>query len=241
MRIILKDIPRLKVFKIEGQDELGEHEENYEKRRISIEEDSYLLSGEDEDITSIKNWKKHCCVITKDYVQTRSMIIGGLDWSVADSEDKDIAIEYFAYDESFSALINDTNKIIHLMGKGLTQQEAVVFLQNSYAKYHTKEKESYKLRNDSEKLTQTVITYLKIGDASSFVKTVKNLRGLYWQEGIVGTKHGLVGEGIMDYIFSEVGTDYELSGLEEEGFILNFGTWDDFKNALKDVFVNGNY
>jgi hypothetical protein len=236
MKLIKKDIPK--------EDSLfvgGESQEYYDKRRLSVEEDSYVLQGLDEDITSIENWKLVCCDLTTDYVQTRQRIIELFRWSNATSIEKDIAIEYFAYDPTESLATNDTNKVIHLIGKGMSSIEAELFLKDSYVSYHTKEKESYKKRNDSEKLSSVVLTYLNMQDASLFIKTVKNLRNLYWQSAIVGTQYGLVGEGIMDYINSVVGTDYENAGLEQEGFSLNVGTWDDFKNDLEDVLVNGVY
>lgn len=236
MKLILKDIP-----KIDSLFQGGEPTENYDKRRMAIEDDSYVLQGLDQDITSIESWDKYGSFICSDYLQTRDRIIDLFNWSTATDIEKDLVIAYFGYDKSLDTATNDTNKVAYLMGKGMTQAEAQGFLLLSYSKFHTKEKESCYKRANSEKLSVTMLTYLSIPDSRDFIETTKLLMDLYAQQGIFGTSYGSAGIGIMDYIESTVGTVYENVGLDSKGYILNTGTIADFKNDLTDILLNGNY
>jgi hypothetical protein len=236
MKLILKDIP-----KIDSVYQGGEPVEYYDKRRMAIESDSYVLQGADQDITSIQNWDKYGSFICSDYLQTREFIIDLFDWSTATDTEKDIVISYFGYDKALDMATNDTNKVAYLMGKGMTQADAQGFLVLSYSKFHTKEKGACYKRANCEKLSIVMLSYLSIIDSRDFIETTKLLMDLYAQQGIFGTSYGSAGVGIMDYIESTVGTVYENVGLDSKGYILNTGTITDFKNDLSDILLNGNY
>lgn len=236
MKLILKDIPKIDSLFVGG-----EPDEMYDKRRMTIEEDSYVLQGNDQDITTIENWNKYGSFICTDYLQIRDRIIDIFDWSTATDLEKDLVISYFGYDKSLDIATNDTNKITYLMGKGMTQTESEMFLVTSYSKFHTKEKESCCKRSNSEKISEVMLTFLSIPDSRDFIETTKGLLDLYSERGVFGINYGSAGVGIIDYINSTTGTVYENVGLESKGYILNYGTITDFKNSLLDVLVNGNY
>jgi hypothetical protein len=236
MKLILKDIPKIDHLFVGG-----EPNEMYDKRRMTIESDSYVLQGSDQDITSIENWDKYGSFICTDYLQTRNHIIDIFDWSTATDAEKDIVISYFGFDKSLDTATNDTNKVAYLMGKGMTQADAQGFLVLSYSKFHTKEKGACYQRANCEKLSIVMLSYLSIIDSRDFIETTKLLMDLYAQQGIFGTAYGVAGVGIMDYIESTPGTVYENVGLDSKGYIFNTGTLNDFKNDLKDILLNGNY
>jgi len=237
MKLILKDIPKLDSL-FEG----GESDENYERRRMTVEEDSYVLQGADQDITSIENWDKYGLFVCTDYLQVRDRILDIFDWNTATLSEIDIVISYFAYDKNVDAATNDANKVGYLMGQGLTLEEAQGFLVQAYAKFHTKERESCKSRSQSEKVSEVMLTFLSIPDASDFLHTVDGLLRFYSDEGVFGTAYGSAGVGILDYIESTPGTVYENTGLHTKGYEYNGGaTSEMFVAALKDVLLNGNY
>jgi len=90
MKLILKDIPKIDSLFVGG-----EPDEMYDKRRMTIEEDSYVLQGNDQDITTIENWNKYGAFICTDYLQVRDRIIDIFDWSTATDVEKDLIISYF--------------------------------------------------------------------------------------------------------------------------------------------------
>jgi hypothetical protein len=237
MKLILKDIPRLDSL-YEG----GEPQDFYDKRRVSKEEDSYVLQGLDEDITSIDNWKKWGSIVNNDYLQTRGYIIDICDWSNLTDAEKDIVIECFAYDNSLDQATNDSNKVTYLMGKGMSQIEAEAFLIQSFAEYRVHEKASCLARATSKQRDITVLTYLSSMDAKDFLETSKTLLELYKSEGVIGSEYGFVGVGVMDYIESTTGTVYENVGLASKGYTINGGAPIQMLiDGVKDIFVNGNY
>jgi len=238
MKIILKDIPR--------DDNVymgGEPDDKYNLRRMSVEEDSYVLQGSDEDITSIENWDKYGEFICTDYLQVRDRIIDIFDWTSSTNSEKDLVIDYFAHDKNETAANNDALKVAHLMSvHSMTQADAQSFLISAYAKFHSKERHSCKSRATSEKVSEVMLTFLSIPDASDFLHTVDGLLRFYSDEGVFGVNHGSAGVGIMDYIESTVGTVYENTGLHTKGYVYNGGATDQmFIDALKDVLLNGNY
>lgn len=239
MKLINKDIPRLDSL-FQG----GEPDENYDRRRLEVEEDSYVLQGDDEDITSAENWAKWSSKKTSDCLQTRMYIMETFRWDNNPTvADVDALIKYSAFDPTKTTEENDTNKVIHLMAnKGYgSSLEAQGVLLDAFSKFHTEEKEACALRAGSEALTTTLLTYLTLADVLDFNDTIRILKQDYIEEGVWGTEYG-VQEGIMDYVYSVPGTSYDSSGLEETGYILNGGApWSMFKDALKDILVNGIY
>jgi hypothetical protein len=236
MRLIKKNIAR--------QDNLfqgGEPDYHFIKRSLSIEQDDYVVSTGEEDITSVKNWHIYGNVVCTDYLQIRSNIITSFDWNSADSEDKDIIIDYHGRDDSVDENTNDTNKVIHLMSKGMSQQDASLYLLKIFSKHHIKEKESCYKRANSEKVTEIMVSFLSIHDSRDFIETTKTLLDLYVDRAVIGTNYGSAGLGIIDYIDSTSGTVYEFAGLSSKGYTLKNGTINDFINSLKDVLINGNY
>jgi len=100
MKIILKDIPRLDNFDVVGV--ANEPDEHYDNRRLTVVDDSYVLQGDDVDITTQelineivkKSYGKHETAGKEYFNQVRTDIYiqfttGGLTESeIYDIEDK---------------------------------------------------------------------------------------------------------------------------------------------------------
>lgn len=181
-----------------------------------------------------------------DYLKRRDIIISSFRWSNSNTDQTiDNVIENFAFDPTVDMTTNDTNKVVHLMTKkGMTQQESEDYLIKKFADFRVKERESYTNRRNSKQLTIVVSSLLSFTDARDFIETTKTLMDLYSEDGIVGVNYGVVGEGIIDYIESTVGTSYENTGLAVKGYTIKgapVNTLQDLIDGLKDVLINGNY
>ncbi len=182
--------------------------------------------------------------IDKDYLVNRDCIIIGMSnktWALMTSEDKYTAIDYFAKESSKDDTTANTEKVLFLMGTGLTQEQAQGYLLQAYAKHHTKEKQACLARATSELIDIVIGKYIPISDAADFVKVIGNLYNLYVTQGIKGINDGLAGEGLFDFIESTVGTAYETAGLAQQGYVLNTGDYPSFVSELMDILRNGNY
>lgn len=198
-----------------------------------------------EDITTISNFKSIGEEFATDYLQYRMWIDkyfnDNYGWSSANDIEKQIIIDFNLLDRDFDTTTNNTNKIVFLMGKGYSQQEAQGYLINAYAHHHTLDKYSCINRAESEALTRVVLTYLSVDDATDFIETTKTLVELYEDRAIKGVNYDSESVGFFDFIESTVGTVYETSGLSSKGYTLNTGTIQDCIDAMMDVLVKGNY
>lgn len=198
-----------------------------------------------EDITTILNLKSVGEEFATDYLQYRMWIDkyfnDSYGWSSSNDTEKQVIIDFNLLDRSLDDNTNNTNKVVFLMGKGYSQQEAQGYLIASYAHHHTLDKYSCRNRAESESLTKVVLTYLSVDDATDFIETTKTLVELYEDRAIKGVNYDSESVGFFDFIESTVGTIYENSGLSSKGYVVNIGTTQDFIDAMMDVLVKGNY
>lgn len=202
-----------------------------------------------DDITSIENWYYHYIQngICSDYLQMRDRVRDVLDekkWSGCTSTEKDIIIETYTRETNKSISVANTEKILHLIyNKGMSQANAISFLQSSFANFHIKEIEASLKRAQSYQLFKVIAKYLTISDAADFTRTITTPYHLYTTQGIRGINDGEAGEGLFDFIESTVGTSYETTGLMQQGYIMANGDSDatNFIIELMEVLRKGNY
>lgn len=185
------------------------------------------------NISSIVNWNLFGLDISNDYLVTKFEIrdlINSIGWNNLTNVEKDVAITYYAYPDITSA-------IIHLMvTKGMSQQQAQGFILQQWHRHHGNVILSCRQRWYYAKFI--VPQYLNFVDAETLFNTIESLAFAYNDMGRLGIEYGDKTNGIMDYIEST--NAYVGNGLRESGFTIS-GTWDNFIQAMKDVFVEGIY
>lgn len=206
---------------------------NNEKSFISVSIEDNTPSGYT-NITSIKNWKQFGLECVNDYLvfqrEIKSIVIAS-GWTNLTSEEKDIAIEYFAFDDSGDAMI-------YLMTeKGMSQENAMMFIVKHWHIHHGKMILCTKERWFQVKLI--VGMFISTADAEDLFNTAKMLIYGYTESGIIGKNYGDNTDGIMDFIESTNG--YVNNGLIEKNYNLNFGNWFYFIQGIKNVLVYGIY
>ena len=192
------------------------------------------IPDEYSDISSIEYWDKFGYNITNDYSVVKFAIkdiVTNTGWSNLTSDEKYLAIQYFSYPDTTSAVI------YLITEKGMSQTEAISFLTLEWHKHHLKTIESFKMRWNYAKLT--VLSYIDRLDGEDLFNTVKPLIDLYTDVGVLGIDFNDNQDGIYDYIYSING--FEDNGLEENNYTLLQGTWTSFKTTLKNVLVYGDY
>lgn len=197
-----------------------------------------------DDISSIENWVLYEPELGKDTLYIRERIRDLLNikgWNNCNNNEKDIIIKYYLKESVKSENDANTEKVMHLMGKGLTLLQAQGFLIQSFSDFHLKEINSCALRANSALLYTVIGKYLSIEDASDLIKVTYKLFYLYKTQAIRGTFYGTAGEGLLDFIASTPGTQYEFTGLEQQGYTLLAGTYLDFITDLLDILQHGNY
>jgi len=186
------------------------------------------------DITSIENWDKFGNGVANDYLVIKFEIrdIANLNgWSGLTNNEKDLAIKYYINPDMSQA-------VDYLMTvKGMTQNEAVAFLTQKWHIHHGKLLNACKERWYYVKIV--AVKYLTFADAEDLFDTARQLIYEYTEMGRLGIDYGDKNNGLMDYLMSTNG--YAGQGLEEENYTLQIGTWNDFKNKLKNVLVCGIY
>jgi hypothetical protein len=197
-----------------------------------------------DDITSIENWDKYGELACTDYFQIRDNIIDimtDLRWSGLTSNEKYIAIKYYAREKDVDINTSDTDKVMFLMGEGYSYDDAVAYVKKSYVIHREKLIESCMSRANSHKLIEVVSTYLDLNDASDLINVTYKLFELYKTQAIFGISGGDGQEGIFDFVLSYPGTSFEFSGLEQQNYTLKTGTWDDFKTDIMSIIKYGIY
>ena len=197
-----------------------------------------ILSGETipsgyTNISSIVNWNMFGSNVANDYLVCKKEIkefVIEKGWSNLSNVEKDLAIQYYAYPDTTSA-------VIYLMGKGYTQQQAQGFVLLQWHRHHGNVMNSCKQRWFYVKFI--VPQFLTFNDAEDLLNTVEPLVFAYNDMGRLGISYGDKRDGIMDYIEST--NAFQGQGLRENGYVLLQGTYDIFIEAMKDVFVEGIY
>lgn len=186
------------------------------------------------DISSITTWHLFGNQVTNDYLCYKNQIkllVVEKGWSNLTEDEKNIAIQYYSY-------TNPIDAVIHLMTtKGMTQQQAQMFLIQSWHKHHGFVVNACIQRWYYVKLV--VPMFLSFTDAEDLLNTVEPLVFALTSMGRYGINYGDKKEGIMDYIEST--NAFQEQGLRESGYTLLQGTWDDFITQLKNVLVEGIY
>lgn len=209
---------------------------------LVVDEDYDFSANTSSDITSIKNWYAVGEKSFVDYAKWRNEIIfsfsGNGGWSGATSVEKDIIIDLHIDDPYIPLSASNMNKVAYLMGKGYSQAQAQGYLLQSWYKHHLRHVECAKERWKYVKLI--VGKYLNLLDANELMETTDTLVYYYTQTGRMGQNYNPTdGDGIMDYIESTHG--FTGIGLEDTGYVLNTGTWSDFKKELRDIIAYGKY
>lgn len=198
-----------------------------------------------DDITSIENWDNYGNILCTDILQVRDRIKEELDvisWSGLTNTQKDIVIKYFLKETAKDDSTSNTEKAVYLMtSKGYSQLQAQGVLIQAYGSYHPKEVYACNKRASTEKLYEVIAKYLTLADAGDLIKITHKLFDLYKTQAIRGTQDGNAGEGLFNFLESTTGTSYETTGLEQQGYTLNTGTYSDFITELMDVLRHGNY
>lgn len=186
------------------------------------------------DISSIINWNKFGQEFTNDYLVYKNQIkllVEDIGWSNLNNDEKDLAIKYYAYSDSTSA-------VIYLMTvKGYTQQYSQYFLVQQWHKHHGNVMNTCKQRWYYVKMI--VPMYLSFDDAEDLLNTVEPLVFAYNDMGRLGVNYGDKKDGVMDYIEST--NAFAGQGLRENNYVLLQGNWDSFIQGMKNVFVEGIY
>lgn len=186
------------------------------------------------DISSIVNWHQFGSMVANDYLVYKNEIkrlCVEKGWSNLSNGEKDLCIQYYSYD-------NSTDAVIYLMTtKGMTQQQAQLFLIQSWHKHHGFVVNACIQRWYYVKLI--VPMFLSFTDAEDLLNTVEPLVFALSSMGRHGINYGDKKDGIMDYIEST--NAFQGQGLRESGYTLLQGTWDDFIQQLKNVLVEGIY
>lgn len=205
---------------------------------------STLDTSKYDDITSIQNWVNYYDIVCTDYLQMRDRVrdvVDSVSWTGLISTEKDIVIDLYLKETNKDNATANNEKVVHLMGKGYTLQQAQGTLINTYSNHHIKEIDSCAKRGNSEQLYIAIAKYLTLEDAGDLIKISHKLFDLYKTQGIRGVNDGNAGEGLFDFLESTIGTSYETSGLEQQGYTLNTGDYNSFITELMDVLRNGNY
>lgn len=197
-----------------------------------------------DDITSMVSWDEYSDNLCTDRLQTRDRIkeiLNSQGWSGSTDNDKEIVIKYYLKETNKEDSVSNTEKVMFLMGKGYTLEQAQGRLIQAYSTFHIIEINACHSRANSAKLFEVIAKYLDLSDASDLIKITHKLFDLYKTQAIRGVNDGNAGEGLFDFLESTIGTSYETTGLTQQGYTLNTGDNTTFINELMDVLRKGNY
>ncbi|MHA1286651.1 MAG: hypothetical protein ACTSPB_04520 [Candidatus Thorarchaeota archaeon] len=194
----------------------------------------------------------HGSRVDLDYIIRHNLIQSILTergWNDLNDTERLLIIDLYVYEENAPETeMNDNEwrdhqnnlRVAFLMSsQGITQSEAVSYIQSSFGDHHVAEKKACRVRLDGPHLYKVIAKYLDLDDARNFRDHVRNLFYDFRDEAIFGTEHGSVGIGIIDFIKSTPGTIFETAGLESKGYIMQNGDSDmtNFKSELLCVFL----
>lgn len=174
-----------------------------------------------------------------DYQQVRTLIDDRREsktWAGCSDSEKDIIIDVYGY------RAGDADKVAYLMGKGMSQAEAQIFLINKWHFHHAKFVEDCSNINGRWYYSKReIILRVHKDDIEAFCSQVIIPISEYTQNGIIGSQYGDNNTGgIMDFMESTGG--FAGNGFAEQGFTLNDGfSYQDVIDAVKNVIINGIY
>jgi hypothetical protein len=186
------------------------------------------------DISSIVNWDEFGESIANDYMVVRFELrdlINAKGWTNLSNIEKDIAIKHYIS-------VNQLSVVVYLMTvKGMTQQQAQMFILISWHKYNAKLTDACQQRFYYMKIV--VPQFLSLDDCEKLFDNCRNLLFDLTELGRFGIALGDKKEGILDYLMSTNG--YAGAGMAESGLTLLQGTWDIFRAALYTILIDGIY
>lgn len=193
------------------------------------------------DSTDICNIHKYSEMGGFDYLGARGKIKdlfydAGKLWINCTNDEKQIVIDYSIYMDQDDANAT-TEKITFLMTEiGLSSPESIQYIQTSYATDHVFISCACRIRARSVSLYEIVAKYLSNDDALDFKNTVRTLLSDYKEDALIGTQYSTTTteSGIVDYFKSEVGSDYEFTGLASKGYTMQNGDPDE-TNLIIDL------
>jgi len=188
------------------------------------------------DISTIETWNRFGCQVANDYLvcknEIRNLVIS-IGWSGLTTEEKDLAIHYYAYN-------TDVEAVIYLMTeKGMSQLEAQMFLLQQWHKHHhgvisTCVQRWYYVK-------YTVPMFLSFNDCEDLFSdpVVLSLITQMGEVGLIGTAAGDNRDGIVNFVDST--GIFTGNGLREKGYTLDYGTYDELIYSIKIVMLEGIY
>ena len=209
-------------------------------------------AGYTDQTMDLLKWKDFGEPVCTDYLQFRMYIMqvmtdkvdGGDSWDDLSDAEKDLLIENYASEDQVDGATDGMRKVVHLMTvHGMSQPEAVKYLEDVFADHHIKEIDSCEKRVKNKTLFQVIAKYLTIAEAADFTQVIDQPYYMYATQGIKGINDGEAGEGLFDFIESTAGTSYETAGLQEQGYPMKNGDPDmtNFIADLMEVLRKGNY
>lgn len=186
------------------------------------------------DISTIENWHKYGNMVANDYLVIKDQIkyiMLDIGWSGLTYNEKILCIQYYA--------LPDFNQpVIFLMTEmGLSQFEATGYVIKYWHIHHRKLLDVCRERWFYVKLT--VASYLNFADGEELMDLANPLIFNFIECGRFGKEYGDQRDGLLDFIISKHG--FENQGLTEQGYALNFGTYETFIGEMVDVLLHGMY
>jgi hypothetical protein len=185
-------------------------------------------------ISSMENWDKYGNEVANDYLVIKDQIkilMKEIGWTGLTSQEKDLCIKYYA-------LPDFIQPAIYLMTeKGMSQAQAQGFIIQNWHIHHKKLLEVCNERWYYVKLI--VASYLSFYDGEELMDLAAPLIFNFIECGRFGKEYGDQRDGLLDFIISKHGFDNQ--GLREQGYVLNFGDWDELINNLVNVLLHGIY
>lgn len=131
----------------------------------------------------------------KDYVFVRNKIIELCD-IVGFSNLKDNAKEVVA---QYCAINMDT-LVIYYMGKGMSQNDAIIYYLSTRSEQIDKTADSYCNRINSDKMFIQMMMFLGEEQALTFMSAIRNFKQDLCDYALLGTQYGDSKDGLMDFI-----------------------------------------
>lgn len=186
------------------------------------------------DISSIENWDRFGYDVVNDYLVVKDQIkylMLDIGWSGLTHDEKIICIHYYA-------LPDFEQPVMFLMTEmGLTQSEAMSYVIEHWHIHHKKLLEVCRERWFYVKLI--VVNYLNFSDAEELMDLANPLIFNFIESGRFGIDYGDKRSGLLDFITSKYNFDGQ--GLREQGYDLNYGTYDELIDKMVNVLLHGMY
>jgi hypothetical protein len=193
------------------------------------------------DISSIEMWDAFGEQVLIDYQQRQKAIklcFYEKGWDNCSSIEKDLVLKYYANPDLSTANTQSTQCIIYLMTqKGMSLGQAKDFLVDSWFNHW-----DIFIADCTPRFrrgAKIIASYLSFNDASNLDQILEGLKFGYLTSGILGYGYGDHRNGIMNFIHSDYG--YDGNGMEELGYTLLKGSWENLKAELEAELVDDKF